>query len=226
MIDIAQCSTAMKEVFEVWCSNLTDLGFRQFPDDGAIKLCSPPISTPFVRKLTLVLRGTSHPEPERLANVIFASLTCPSLTSLFIEDVGGYKHMWPRDVVNDFISRSSFSLTTLSIMFIPLLDSHLIDLLHRLPSLLHLTINDSDVDAPSPITPRFIESLHAFYCANSVTLSSTLMKGLQSLSLTFTGEDFDDRLFVDMVSSRWFPPSYADGLDSRGQFRSVATYFK
>ncbi|KAE9404494.1 hypothetical protein BT96DRAFT_419327 [Gymnopus androsaceus JB14] len=155
----------------------------------SIKLCAPPLSAPFIEELTLTLRQTSYPDPERLANVIFASITCPSLTSLFIEadDQTGYKHEWPRDAANGFVSRSSFHLTTLSIKSIPLSDSDLIDLLRLLPSLLHLTVDDSRIPAnsPSPITTRLSKSLHALHRRSSVAISSPLVQKLQSLSLTF-----------------------------------------
>ncbi|KAE9404492.1 hypothetical protein BT96DRAFT_419267 [Gymnopus androsaceus JB14] len=213
LLDVAQCNSKLKDVFEI-CSNLRELRFRQFETGLPIKLCSPPISAPFVEKLTLSLTQTFYAESGGLANVIFASITCPSLTSLFIEGLTGYEDKWPRDAVNDFISRSAFHLTTLSIKFVPLLDSDLIDFLHRLPSLVHLTVDDSNIptNSPSPITSAFVQSLHAFPPTNSATNSSVLMKSLKTLSLTFGGPGtFNDRVFVDMVLSRWFSSTYADG---------------
>lgn len=208
VLDVAQCSHKMGPIFER-SSKLKELCFRQFTD-GAIRLCSPPISAPFVEKLTLFLQQKPTPESERLANVIFASLTCPHLTSLFIEAAPNYKHEWPRNVMNGFISRSSFQLTTLSIKFVPLVDSDLIDLLYQLPSLLHLVVNDSDVDGPSPITTQLMQRLHAFHRTSDMTIPSTLAESLQSLTLTFSKEGpFNDKEFVDMVSSRWFPDIYA-----------------
>jgi len=167
-----------------------------------------------------------------LANVVFASITCPALTSLFVEAIYGYQDPWPRDMVNDFISRSSFHLTTLSIKFIPLLDSDLIDLLRRLPSLHHLTVDD--FRTASPITPLLIQSLHAFHRTSSVAIFSVLVKRLQTLSLTTSAEAqeaFDDGDFVDMVSSRWFLDGYrsdSESMNSNGGMaclRSVVMRF-
>ncbi|KAE9404490.1 hypothetical protein BT96DRAFT_916836 [Gymnopus androsaceus JB14] len=219
-IDVAQCEDMMKPIFEM--HSLQGLRFRQSGFEGAVKLCSPPITTPSVQKLALTLTQTSYPESERLANVVFSSIACPSLTSLVIEGLAGYKHVWPRDAVNGFISRSSFHLTTLSIKFVPLSDSDLIDVLRRLPSLVHLTVDDSNIptNSPNPITLRFVQSLHAFPHASSAIIPSVLMRSLKSLSLTFSGSDaqdgFDDRGFVDVISSRWFPDHYANryGLDA------------
>ncbi|KAE9406061.1 hypothetical protein BT96DRAFT_915559 [Gymnopus androsaceus JB14] len=143
-------------------------------------------------------------------------MTCPSLTSLLIEASKNYKGIWPEESLHGFITRSSFHLSTLCIKSIPLSDSNLIDLLRRLPSLLHLTIDDSKMPraasstTPSPITPHLIQGLHAF---PSVALSSesALVQKLQSLELTFSGTDFDEESFVDMVSSRWLADNEHDG---------------
>ncbi|KAE9399564.1 hypothetical protein BT96DRAFT_920090, partial [Gymnopus androsaceus JB14] len=215
-LDVAQCEDMMKHILEM--HSLQELHFKQFPDnESTVILCSPPVATPSVQKLALTLRQTSHLESERLANVVFASITCPNLTSLFVEGKDGYKDPWPRDMVNGFISRSSFHLTTLSIKFIPLSDSDLIDLLRRLPSLHHLTVNDSNITSPSSITPLLIQSLHAFHQTSPVAIFTVLVKRLQTLSLTTSAEAqeaFNDRDFVDMVSSRWFLDGYKSDSDS------------
>ncbi|KAE9404428.1 hypothetical protein BT96DRAFT_916787 [Gymnopus androsaceus JB14] len=133
-------------------------------------------------------------------------------------------------MVNGFISRSSFQLTTLSIKFIPLLDSDLIDLLRRLPSLHHLTVDDSNT-SPRPVTSLLVQSLHAIPHTSSVTVFSVLVKRLQTLSLTTSAEAqeaFNDRDFVDMVSSRWFLDGYRSASDSNGGMaclRSVVMRF-
>ncbi|KAE9404458.1 hypothetical protein BT96DRAFT_916809 [Gymnopus androsaceus JB14] len=135
-------------------------------------------------------------------------------------------------MVNDFISRSSFYLTTLSIKFIPIPDSDLIDLLGRLPSLQHLTVVDSNITSPRPITSLLVQSLHAIPRTSSVTVFSVLVKRLQSLSLTSCSDGgFCDQDFVDMVSSRWFLDGYrspSDPMNSNGGMaclRSVVMRF-
>ncbi|KAE9384623.1 hypothetical protein BT96DRAFT_1007876 [Gymnopus androsaceus JB14] len=191
------------------------------PGDSAYyEHCTPPVAAPALKTLSLSL--SFFPNQNSLAEVAFASLTCPSLSSLFIEARNEYNWPWPRQDILGFVSRSSFLLATLSIQFIPLSDLDLIDLLQSLPSLLHFIINDfkpplsiastSPGDQESPITSRLVQSLHAFPQMNSVTISSAMVPRLESLSLTFSSSGtFCDRSLVDMISSRWFPAAYADG---------------
>ncbi|KAE9404518.1 hypothetical protein BT96DRAFT_989335 [Gymnopus androsaceus JB14] len=100
-------------------------------------------------------------------------------------------------------------------------DSDLIDLLQYLPDLLDLTVNDSNL-SPGRVHnhTHFVQTLHAF---PSTTLSSALVTKLQSISLLFSGSTFDNKKFVDMVSSRWYPEAFAEGkegsLDSHGETR-------
>ncbi|KAE9397373.1 hypothetical protein BT96DRAFT_995844 [Gymnopus androsaceus JB14] len=201
MLGIGQFTEQMENVFEV-CSDLRELLFRNFRESRFVR-CEPAITAPVVERLSFSL------SPGCLYNslaIVFSSMICPSLTSLHMEGMDKYANPWPKDELNMFISSSSFRLTTLSIKFIPLLDTDLIDLLHRLPSLLDLTIDDSRVSDTSPITLCLLQRLHA-------SRSSALVTKLQSISLTFSGSDFSDRDFVDMISSRWNPKAFTGGGD-------------
>lgn len=92
-----------------------------------------------LKTLSLSLRQTPQPESESLAQVVFDSLVCPSLTSLSVEVKGGYECFWPKKCFHAFIEQPSYRLTTLSIQSVPLSDSTLIDMLRRLPST-HLSL--------------------------------------------------------------------------------------
>ncbi|KAJ3892663.1 hypothetical protein GG344DRAFT_75715 [Lentinula edodes] len=172
--------------------------------------CPSPVTVSSLEKLSLTLNRT-QPDPESLANIVFSSLTCPSLTSLSLEDTSGYGRPFLMENLHTFISRSSFHLATLSIKFISFSDLNLIDLLCCLPSLLHIILSDpvSVQDCDHPITPRLLKRMHAYPCMNPATVSPVLVPNMQSLSLTCTGSaGFSDKDFTDMVSSRWSPNSY------------------
>ncbi|KAE9404488.1 hypothetical protein BT96DRAFT_1016305 [Gymnopus androsaceus JB14] len=219
-LSLAQFHGGIKSIFER-CPELKDLFFRQPSSHDSVHSSTPPLIAPVVESLSLRL---SQPPtfPPNITNVVFESLRCPSLTSLLIEATEGYRCTWPRNEVNEFISHSSCHLTTLFIEFVPLSDTNLIDLLHLLPSLLHLTLDDSKIRGPeSPITSHLIQSLHAFRRTGSNMISPALVRRLHSLSLTSSGSNTDttfDRDFVDMVLSRWRPDVYASGygLDTSG----------
>lgn len=199
-----RCDETIEAIFER-CLNLKEVRFRA---SQVFKCCVPPVKVASVEKLELSLCDMFENTP----NVFLDSITCPSLKSLFIKLVWGYQLTWPKDELHSFILRSSCRLTTLSIQHMALSDSDLIDLLHCLPDLLHLTIDDSSVSSipstKSPITPHIVQALHAFPSTTSTTASPLVAK-LQSLAFTFSGSAFSDKDFVDMVSSRWNPEIYA-----------------
>ncbi|KAE9386341.1 hypothetical protein BT96DRAFT_1026274 [Gymnopus androsaceus JB14] len=210
LLSLERHPSGMKNVLHI-CDKLTELQFREVDaGPGSYELSSPPATASVLETLSLSVSQTSL--SESLAEVVFSSMSCPSLTSLLLEARNEYRRAWPKEALHTFISRSSFHLTTLSIKFIALSDADLIDLLHRLPSLLHLTIDDSKqslattATTPSPITSRLIHSLHAFPHTKSASVSSALVRRLQTLDVTFSGSTaFDDGEFIEMVSSRWLP---------------------
>ncbi|KAJ4482921.1 hypothetical protein C8J55DRAFT_510999 [Lentinula edodes] len=190
-------------------SDLTELHFCEWAD-GWFKQTSSPILASSVQTLSLTVAAQTQPGSESLVDVIFASTTCPALTSLYIdradvEDI--YERPWPQENVLGFLNRSSCNLSTLSIKSVPLSDLDLIDILTRLPSLSHLTVDDTGVSYNSngPITSQLIQSLHAFrYNGKSLT-SSILVPQLQSLSLVSSASaGVSDSDIMEVVSSRLY----------------------
>ncbi|KAF9065463.1 hypothetical protein BDP27DRAFT_54421 [Rhodocollybia butyracea] len=211
VLNICSYSEELKHLVEA-PSNLKVLCFCEW-EDGHYKPNSPPTTAPSVEALSLSVNSqTTHPKSENMMDVVLTSMTLPALTSLSIDrlDIADeYQLDWPKETLEGFLCRSSCQLTTLSIKSIPMSDSDLIDLLLRLPSLLHLTIDDSKVTTRSPITTRLVQNLHAFRYRGKSFISPVMVHKLQSLSLTFSGfGSFDDRTFVDVVSSRWYSRGY------------------
>lgn len=223
MLSIAQFGPDMKGVFER-CSNLTELHLCHRAA-SQIDPCVPPIIAPVVKHLVLSFWQSSG--EDSVADIIFASITCPSLTSLLVDGgIDAHAHALPKDEVDAFIARSSSHLTTLSLKSVIFSDLNLINLLHRIPSLLHLELNDSGVrSGHSPITSHLVQSLHAFPYTTSATISSALVTRLQTLSLNFgsSGTDalnFSDSDFVDMVCSRWYPDVFSGTQGDPGNSES------
>ncbi|KAF9072040.1 hypothetical protein BDP27DRAFT_439604 [Rhodocollybia butyracea] len=144
-------------------------------------------------------------------------LSCVWLSSqmLFILIEGlGLKFLLKR-----FLRRSSCSLTKFEVINVSVSDIDLITALKLMPSLVNLHVNDATHGIPagdrpmSPITSRFIRSLHGFLQTELNPSSSPLVARLCDLKLTFDGLEFDDSGFIDMVSSRWLPDmQYASGI--------------
>ncbi|KAJ3901995.1 hypothetical protein F5879DRAFT_273967 [Lentinula edodes] len=204
----AHFPTSVETLFNL-CRDLKELHLGEVHEIPSHP-CPSPVTVSSLEKLSLSLNRT-QPDPESLANIVFSSLTCPSLTSLSLEDTSGYGRPFLMENLHTFISRSSFHLATLSIKFISFSDLNLIDLLCCLPSLLHIILSDpvSVQDCDHPITPRLLKRMHAYPCMNPATVSPVLVPNMQSLSLTCTGSvGFGDKDFTDMVSSRWSPNSY------------------
>ncbi|KAJ3994444.1 hypothetical protein F5050DRAFT_515951 [Lentinula boryana] len=212
-------------------SDLTELHFCEWTD-GWFKQTTSPMLASSIQTVSLSVAASTQPESESLVDVIFASTTCPALTSLSIDRADlddAYDRPWPKEIVQDFLSRSSCKLTTLSIKSIPLSDSDLIDTLARLPSLLHLNIDDTSVSYNhSPITSYLVQSLHAFrYNGKSLT-PSVLVPKLQSLSLVSgsASKGFSDTDLVEVVASRQYPGGYTyDSGTMKPFLRSVVLQF-
>ncbi|KAF9072051.1 hypothetical protein BDP27DRAFT_1418412 [Rhodocollybia butyracea] len=126
-----------------------------------------------------------------------------------------YQGAWPKAALGAFLRRSSCNLTKFMVKRISVTDVDLLAALRLMPLLVDLHIDDTppNDDSVSPITSRFIRSLHGLLQTELNPSSSALVPKLRELQLTFNGLEFDDLAFIDMVSSRWLPDAqYALGI--------------
>ncbi|KAJ3725210.1 hypothetical protein C8R42DRAFT_660860 [Lentinula raphanica] len=228
VLTICSYTEELKYLLEGPC-NVTDLHFCEWADGWFKKTSTFPLLASSIQTMSLSVAASTQQESESLVDVIFSSMTCPNLTSLYIDraDIDdSYERIWPRSLIHDFLSRSACKLTTLSIKSIPLADSNIIDILTRLPSLLHLTIEDN-MEFGGPITPQLIQSLNAFRYNGRSLIPSILAPKLHSLSLGFsTYDDSLDPALVEMVSSRRYPGGMTYDTESGKPFlRSVVFRF-
>ncbi|KAF5371424.1 hypothetical protein D9757_010003 [Collybiopsis confluens] len=105
----------------------------------------------------------------------------------------------------NFVQRSSFPLTTLSLQNLALSDSNLVDLLRHLPTLVNLIVDDKMLTKLNPLTEQFTSSLHAYRPSPLRSNASPIVPRLQSLTLSCGASTFNDAAIVDMVRSRWIP---------------------
>ncbi|KIK61754.1 hypothetical protein GYMLUDRAFT_42795 [Collybiopsis luxurians FD-317 M1] len=187
------------------------------------------VSLARLESLTLIMIADSDADTN-LLNHVFTSLTLPSLTELAIEvedDQCSGKAIWPAAAFSAFISRSSCTLSAISIRNVAVSDLNFIAALRHTPALLDLSINDSHMGSDNPITTRLFSSLHDTALNHSQAASgSHLLPRLRSLCLRSSRSTFDDTSFVNMVLSRWLPdPSQAAviGMDC---LRSVELHFQ
>ncbi|KAE9394801.1 hypothetical protein BT96DRAFT_998214 [Gymnopus androsaceus JB14] len=120
--------------------------------------------------------------------------------------------------IESFLSRStcSSSLTRLSLSGLSLSDKEAVRLLERLTLLEELSIRDSwpYQTTETPITNRFIKSLHAYRKSElRPSAKKPLIRNLHTLKLspyaTRNGKEvsFNPKAFVDTVLSRWVDPA-------------------
>ncbi|KAJ3981500.1 hypothetical protein F5890DRAFT_537519 [Lentinula detonsa] len=152
------------------------------------------------------------------------SLSAPALTSLVLAQQSdpqenGRSPRSPFKTIDDFLVRSACPLIVLVLDGIPLMDHEVVALLKWLPSLVELTITESQFKHPPLITSDFVESLHSH--RRSALRSSvnpilpklqTLVLGTQSTALDFE-RDGISWLLMEVIVSRWLPEqSYAASI--------------
>ncbi|KAF9069396.1 hypothetical protein BDP27DRAFT_1421034 [Rhodocollybia butyracea] len=191
------------------------LGECKYDNVLPVSPCAPPRLCTSVSTLKLELR---HNWRDSLADVAFSSFTFPSLLCLAIESdtAHPYRGAWPKATLEVFLHRSSCNLTKFKVKKISVSDVDLIAALKLMPSLINLHIDDRPAasnDQMNPITSRFIRSLHGFVQTELNPSGSALVPKLQELQLSFSGLEFNDSAFIEMVSSRWLPDmQYASGV--------------
>ncbi|KAF9023998.1 hypothetical protein BDP27DRAFT_1457145 [Rhodocollybia butyracea] len=154
------------------------------------------------------------PYPNRF---IFSFLELPSLKTLHLkkrclwkegDDPNPVDKVWNNlGFFMKFVRRCSFPLITLSIETLSLSDSNLIDLLIVLPTLQDFTLDDWNIPPQfSPVTSKFIESLHGHRTSSLRPQPTPIVPRLKSLRLlNISAETFNDTSVVEMVQSRWIP---------------------
>ncbi|KAE9387977.1 hypothetical protein BT96DRAFT_1025645 [Gymnopus androsaceus JB14] len=205
--------------------NLTTLTLRLFdvepPESGL-----DPVLLSRLKSLSLI---AAYCDPMILLEHFFPTFTLTSLAELVIhqDDENPGKFTWSDSAFKAFLSRSSCSLTKLSLSGVVISDTNLIIAIRTLPSLLYLSVGDSTLtETETPITPYFISSLSGSrFATNNYDSppSSLLLPKLRCLSITFAGTSFDDAMFVTMVSSRWLPDTLSVGIDC---LRSVVLHLQ
>ncbi|KIK56120.1 hypothetical protein GYMLUDRAFT_62185 [Collybiopsis luxurians FD-317 M1] len=171
------------------------------------------ICSPFspLRNLTVRHGGISkvYLEP---GYSVFPFFNFPSLEKLHLEPIQWFERpqsFWFNfDPLMEFVRRSSFFLTTLSIKSLALSDSNLVHLLHHVPNLRRLAVLDTYIEYQySPITERPIESLRPSQTSQLRLQAEPIVPRLHSLILKTRAPVFRDRVVVDMVCSRWARPT-------------------
>jgi len=211
--------------------NLTDLILRPFNEPEDFDSSVDCISLAKLQSLSIAVDSLSI-RGVRILEIVFSTFTLPSLTELIVhledEDSMG-RIVWSSPAFDTFFSRSSCSLTTLSISGVLISDLELITALHLLPSLLNFSVDDRTLlEAETPITPYFILRLHGPVASKSPDPlpSPHLLPKLRSLSIIFHGTFFDDSVFVNMVSSRWLPDPSSAAAARIDCLRSVVLHFR
>ncbi|KAF5383904.1 hypothetical protein D9757_007361 [Collybiopsis confluens] len=215
-LDVNNYPTGIEHLIET-CGNLLELEFRETVPSV---LGSSSVRASTLKGLCLLLHCPSSWNRRfsgtTLAEVLFSSWTCPSLTSLTIKSGERDERSWPKASFHSFTQRSSFHLTTLALVSVPISDRDFIDALAALPNLLELTI-DNGLAEVNPITPLLFQTLHAVVPAGGDIVSSVLVPKLRSLrvrvSETSTQTSQSDRIdaeFVEMVQSRWHSGGLVD----------------
>ncbi|KAE9408849.1 hypothetical protein BT96DRAFT_913564 [Gymnopus androsaceus JB14] len=154
---------------------------------------------------------------------MFYIFTFPSLGELIVcskDSFGANRVKWPPDAFSAFISRSSCTLTTLSLRNITISDVNLIAALRLVPSLTTFSIDGlMNSSGGSPITSHLLWSLtyHGF--------DSALLPKLRFLSMKLRRTSFDDAAFVRMVSSRWMPDHVYAAAIGIACLRSLVLHF-
>lgn len=166
------------------------------------------VTSPLLRSLTLSVMGWSA-VPRDSLSTLFLSVTLPSLRVLCIDGNGNENFQkWLQDSFPSFLSRSSCTLTALSLLNLALLDADLLAIFTLLPRLRDLTLENQHPKTSDSV----IQSLCAYSSAQSFDFAqSVLLPKLQSIRLRACGTAFSDQTFVDMVKSRWLPAGSSGG---------------
>ncbi|KAK7043009.1 hypothetical protein VNI00_008747 [Paramarasmius palmivorus] len=139
---------------------------------------------------------------------IFRNTTLPQLSELQIvgEDECGIPSrewkVWQEELVLDFLTRSSCSITTLNLKCVPISDAQLIRLLQRIPSLKSLSLEEYRRSMESThriFTPSFFDAL----LLDVQSSESLFLPRLTDLRFVADVVDLDDQALSKAIISRW-----------------------
>lgn len=163
------------------------------------------ITSPYLHALSLSI--STSIKDSNILSTMFTSATLPSLRSLSIEDTN-HLQKWPQDSFSSFLSRSSCTITKISLTYFAFSDADLLGIFSLLPWLTDLTLQDQLPET----SDSTIQSLRAHSSAQSFDFArSVLLPKLESIRLRAHGTAFTDQSFVDMVKSRWLPAGRSGG---------------
>ncbi|KAK7455194.1 hypothetical protein VKT23_011067 [Stygiomarasmius scandens] len=182
------------------------------------------VSSRHVSRLSELVIGMPWVPPaspvKNVLGILMKGLTLPSLKVLSISHEKSSPSIWPREEIISLFERSKCSLTTLHLDHISVPHSDIITFLQLNPALTELRLKeirrklfdfrtykmgDGNVFRfADVISPALLTALHAYKCGMD-SLSSPLVPKLERLEFVADGDLFDDRLFLDMVVSRWIP---------------------
>ncbi|KAJ3749497.1 hypothetical protein DFH05DRAFT_685292 [Lentinula detonsa] len=216
------CFANLHQVLEL-CPQLKTLYLSNYEFECDSGLDSGPPKQVSIDSLTIYLARHYSVIRDTLKDTM-DSLSAPALTSLVLAQQSdpqenGRSPRSPFKTIDDFLVRSACPLIVLVLDGIPLMDHEVVALLKWLPSLVELTITESQFKHPPLITSDFVESLHSH--RRSALRSSvnpilpklqTLVLGTQSTALDFE-RDGISWLLMEVIVSRWLPEqSYAASI--------------
>ncbi|KAJ3875569.1 hypothetical protein F5051DRAFT_58852 [Lentinula edodes] len=172
---------------------------------------------------------------ENFLEAVLTTHTLPALTRLKL-DLSSSEFIWPKYAFDNFLSRSTCVITSLSIDFAGLLEWDVVPALQSLHSLVDLSLKEYNADSIATTTSHLLSRLHAAghtlgECQTQndewsrLLCPQVLVPKLRRLQMEMWDSRFYDNLVVSMVSSRWLPdPDYAAmiGVDC---LESVALHF-
>lgn len=162
-------------------------------------------------------------------SLLFDCLTLPCLKSLSLEnrhDYGG-PSIWPQTELSALITRSSCSITSLSLANMYLSEDQFLGLLRSLPSITHLKFREHDYYArikdgdPSITADTFLHLLTVSSESLQEDAHPPLLPKLEHIDFELRAHSFTDRCFVNMVESRWSPAGSHGGEGQVASLRSV-----
>ncbi|ESK91789.1 hypothetical protein Moror_10618 [Moniliophthora roreri MCA 2997] len=146
---------------------------------------------------------------------IMESTTLSQLSSL---QVSGCKtsplstwQQWDQKCITDFLHRSSCTLTSLSLKWVPITDIQTIDLLQKVPTLTRLHIEEyrSGESRNKIVTRKLLDEIS--FDHENATTSTRFLPKLTDITLIAHASGLDHEALSRAISSRWIQDSIYEG---------------